>query len=121
MTASWATTQRFVFFTDDDDRLLVERLERARVEHLDRDALRLGLLGRLQRLVHEPADGDDRHVAPFAVDARLAERDRLELLRHVLLERVERPVLEEDDGVVVVDRRPEQAADVGRASTDTRP
>ena len=47
-------------------------------------------------------------------DARAADGDRLDFLRHVALDRVERPVLEEDDGIVVVDRRPEQSAYVFR-------
>ena len=102
-----------------DDRLLVEREERPRVDDLDRDAVLLRLLRRLQRLVDEAPGRDDRDVRALAVDARLAERDRLELLGHLALDRVERPVLEEDDRVVVVDRRPEEAADVlGRRRED---
>jgi hypothetical protein len=102
-----------------DDRLLVERLQRARIDHLDGDAVLLGVLGRLQRLVHEPADGDHGHVGALAQDARLAERDLLDLLRHLALERVQEPVLEEDDRVRVVDRRQQQAADVlGRGRVD---
>ncbi len=42
----------------------------------------------------------------------LPERDGLELVRDLALHRVQRPVLEEDDRVVVVDRRPEQPAHV---------
>src|SRR5256885_16918834 len=86
-------------------RSLVERLQRPRVDHLDRDALALGLLGRLQRLVDEPPRRHDGHVLALTVDARLAERDRLELLRYVFLDRVQDAVLEERHGVVVVDRR----------------
>src|SRR5256885_6386258 len=59
-------------------RSLVERLQRPRVDDLDRDAFALGLLGRLQRLVDEPPRGHDGHVLALAVDARLAERDRSE-------------------------------------------
>ena len=55
---------------------------------------------------------DHRDVGALADRARLAERDRLDLVRHVAFHRVEQPVLEEDDRVVVVDRRPEQAAHV---------
>ena len=95
-----------------DDRLLVEREKRPWVDDLDRDAVLLRLLRRLQRLVDEPPRRDDRHVGALAMDARLPERDRLELVRHLALDRIERAVLEEDDGVVVVDRRPEQAAHV---------
>ena len=69
-----------------DDRLLVERLQRPRVDDLDRDTLLLRLLGRLERLVDEPAGGDDRHVLALAMHARLAERDRLELVGHLFLD-----------------------------------
>src|SRR5205085_441805 len=81
----------------------VERLERARIPDLDRDALRVRLLRHLQRLVHEPTGRDDRHVRALAVHTALADRDRLQLLRHLLLEPVERAVLEADDRVVVVE------------------
>ena len=97
-----------------DDRLLVERLQGARVEHLDGDPELLGLVGRLQRLGHHPADRDHGHVCALAHDPRLAEGNRLELLGNVALERIEQPMLEEDDRVVVVDRAPEQAAHVLR-------
>ncbi len=55
---------------------------------------------------------------PLADDASLAERDGLELLGHLALHRVEEPVLEEDHRVVVVDRRPEEPAGVGRAGRE---
>jgi hypothetical protein len=48
------------------------------------------------------------------VHARLPDRDRLDLLRHLFLEAVERAVLEDDHGIVVVDRARQQAAHVGR-------
>src|SRR5688500_13598361 len=72
-----------------DERVLVERLQRSRIDHLNGDALLFGLLRRRQRLVHEPPGGDDRDVLPLAMDARLAERNRLELVRHLLLQAVE--------------------------------
>ena len=96
-----------------DDRVLVERQERARVDDLDGDALGLGLLRRRERLVDEPAGGDDGHVLALAVHARLADLDALDLVRHLVLQVVEGAVLEEDDGVVVVDRAPEEPARVG--------
>jgi hypothetical protein len=64
--------------------------------------------------VNEPPHCHDRDVVALAMKACLSERDRLELVRYFLLDRVERAVLEEEDGVVVVDRRPEQTAHVGR-------
>jgi hypothetical protein len=64
--------------------------------------------------VYEAAGGDDGDVLALANHARLTERDRLELVGHLFLEAVERPVLEEDDRVVLVDRAVEEPADVGR-------
>src|SRR5919198_1167435 len=106
-----------------DECLLVERLARARVDALHRDALALGLLGGAHRLVHQPSGGHDGHVVALAVHPRLPELDRLELVRHLLLDPVQRPVLEEDDWVVVVDRGVEEAAHVGgrRREDDLQP
>src|SRR4051812_33996946 len=56
-----------------DERLLVERLQRARVDDLDRDPFALRLLRRLEALVHEAAGGDHGHVLALAVDARASE------------------------------------------------
>ena len=72
-----------------------------------------------ERLMDEPPGRDHRHVRALAMDARPAERDRLDLVRYVALHRVQRAVLEEDDRVRVVDRGPEQAAHVlGRGGED---
>src|SRR5439155_11531215 len=49
------------------------------------------------------------------MNARLADRDRLQVVRHLFLDAVQRAVLEEEDRIVVVDRRPEEAPDVGRS------
>src|SRR5207302_10004038 len=95
-----------------DKRFLVERLQRARIDDLDGDSFLLRLLGGREGLVDESSGRDHRHVLAFAVHARLADRDRLDLLRNVALDAVQRPVLEEDDGVVVVDRAPQQSAHV---------
>ena len=67
-----------------------------------------------ERLVDEAAGGDHGDVVALAVDARLADLDPVDLVGHLALEVVERPVLEEDDRVVVVDRAPEEAARVRR-------
>ena len=89
------------------------------IDDLDGDPFLLGVLGSLHRLRHHPADRDDGHVGALAHHARLAERDRLDLVRHGPFQRVEQPVLEEDDGVVVVDRAPEEPAHVlGRRRVD---
>src|SRR5712691_2393375 len=97
-----------------NQRLLVERLQRARIDDLDGDALSFRLLRRAHRLVHEAAGRDHGYVLALPVHARLAEGDRLELVGDFFLDPVQRAVLEEDDGIVVVDRRPEQSAHVGR-------
>ena len=47
-----------------DERLLVERLERARVDDLDRDAFLLRLGGGRERLVDEPAGRDTVTSSP---------------------------------------------------------
>ena len=61
--ASWATTSRPVRRTDSTIASAVERLQRPRVDHLDRDpVLALELLGGLQRPVDLAADRDDGHV-----------------------------------------------------------
>ena len=49
--------------------------QRAQVQHLDRDALGVPALGRLERQVDADAVGDDRHVRALALDVGLAERD----------------------------------------------
>ena len=109
-TASWATTQRSSSARA-DDRLLVEGQERARVDDLDRDPVGLPLRRRPSRLV------DERPVATTVTSSPsrwtgLADLDAVDLVRHLALEVVERPVLEEDDRVVVVDRAPEEPARV---------
>ncbi len=62
--------------------------------------------------MHEPARGDDGHVLALAVDPRLADLDRLDLVGDLALDAVQRAVLEEDDRVVLVDGAPEEAAHV---------
>ena len=64
--------------------------------------------------MHEAPRCDDSDVLACAVDPGLSERDRLELVGHLALDRVQRAVLEENDGVVVVDRAPEEPAHVLR-------
>src|SRR6266516_3776291 len=97
-----------------DQRVLVEREQSPRIDDLDRDALLFRLLRRREGLVDEPAGCDHRHVLALTMGSRLSQRNRLELVRNVLLDAVQGPVLEEDDRVVVVDGRPEQPAHVRR-------
>ena len=96
-----------------EDRLRVERRERARVDHLGLDALRGQLLGRAERTVDRPAGGDDRHVAALAPDRGLAERDEVLAVRHLSVLEREQVVVEIDDRVVVADRGRHQALGVG--------
>src|SRR5262245_60136982 len=92
------------------DRLQVERDERARVDHLDVDPLGRELVGRGERLVHEPGEGDDGDVAARADDLRASDRNPL--ARGRFPAEVERLVLDEDHGIRVFDRGTEQAGGV---------
>src|SRR3954454_12233929 len=97
-----------------EERVGVERRRRRRVDDLALDPLAGQLRGRLLGEGHHPPERDDRHVAALADDVRLGERDRVRLLRHVALDRVEGLVLEEDDRVVVADRLDQEALGVVR-------
>jgi hypothetical protein len=114
VTASCATTARFVFLTEST---IVSSSSGCSVRGSTTSTETPFLLASSARASDS---WTSRPVAitvtssPSRWNARLADRDRLQLLGHVLLEPVQRAVLEEDDRVVVVDRRPEQAADVGR-------
>ena len=64
-------------------------------------------------------DADQRDVASRGEDARLAERNRIRLLRHVPFLKVKQPVLDEHHGVVVADAGRERALGVvGRGRRD---
>jgi hypothetical protein len=52
------------------DRCFVERREHAQVHDLGRHALGLEKRGGIRRVVHHPAVGDHRDVAPLPHDAR---------------------------------------------------
>ena len=70
----------------------------------------------LERAMDERPGGDHGHVAcPRGSTRALPIGIGSSFVGHLFLDRVEEPVLEEDHGVVVVDRRPEQTARVGRA------
>ena len=75
------------------------------VDDLHGDAVLLGLLGSLERFVDEPSGRDDGDVSALAVDPCLAERNRLELLGHLALDRTACGARRRRR-VVVVDRRP---------------
>ena len=105
VTASCAVTHRVVLRTE---LTIVSSSSGSSVPvyDLDGDALALGSCGCLERLVREATRRHHGHVLTLAVHTRLAERNRLELVRNLALDRVQRAVLEEHDGVVVVDRGP---------------
>ena len=58
-----------------EDRLHVERCDRARVDHFDRDASLGEPVGGSHRLVHHARQGDHRSVGAFPDDARRAEAE----------------------------------------------
>lgn len=100
-----------------DDRLEVERLDGAQVEHLHLDAvLLLEALGRDQALADTARGGDNGQVLADALDLGLTERnDKVVLLRglaHGEGLAVHELVLEDDDGVGVADGGFEQTLGV---------
>ena len=89
-----------------EQRFLVERLQRAQVEHLDRG---VELVGRALAERHHRAVGDERHVAPLAREPRLPERDDVLAVRHLAaLGPVDELRLEDHDRIGVADRGREQ-------------
>src|SRR5215212_3373307 len=73
------------------------------------------LLGGLQSAYDAVGVRDDRKVGSVPDDLCAADRnDLVVVLVDLALGVVERKALEEDDGVVVADRRLEQAAGIGR-------
>src|SRR5438309_58293 len=89
-----------------DDRLGVHRAQGSRIDHLDRQTLRVQLGGDLHRAVHHAHIGDDRHVPSLPAHDRLAEGNReVWVVGNLALDRVERLGLDEDHRVIVADRR----------------
>ena len=114
-TASWTTTTRFVFATD---AAIVSVSSGTSVRGSitsTLDALALELARGAQRVRDHRAERDDRDVGSLAARRAPAELDRVALLRHRhRLAEEEQLLLEEDHGVVVLDRRREQALRVER-------
>ncbi len=97
-----------------DDRLGVERAQRAQVDHLGVDAELFELGRRLGGVGHADGPGDDRHILAGAMDARLADGQHEVIeLRHLEALPVEDLVLKEDDGFGSRDRGLEQALGIG--------
>ena len=98
-----------------EHRLLVPGLDRHQVDDLHADAVVLEVGSRAERLVDETRHGDDGHVGALPLDVGLAQGDQMiRPLGDLALHGVQRLVLDEDDGVVVADRRLEEALDVVR-------
>ena len=96
-----------------EHRLLVERLEGAQVEHLDRRLAGERVGGALADGDHR-APGDERRVRPLARDARAAElHDVVALGDRPACGAVDELRLEHDHRVRVADRRGEQPLRVG--------
>ena len=96
------------------DRVLVEReIVRGSITSAEMPSLLEQLRGR-ERDPHHRARRHDRHVLADALDVGDAERDQVLAVGHLALDRVVHLVLDEDDGVVVTDRRLQQSLRVGR-------
>src|SRR6266581_927953 len=98
-----------------DDRGVIHRQQRPQVHYFHRYSVRfLQLLGRLQRFPQRRAVADDGKMLPFARDARLPDRrQNLFALRQLLLDTpVEPLVLEIEHGILVADRRLDEALGV---------
>ena len=119
---SSTTAMRFVFCTERQDRLDVERPERSQVDHLGRDALLGEQVRGGQAVVDALHRADERDVVAFANDRGLPERQRLAAACRPG-HRVQALVLEEDHRVVVADRGLQQPLRVGgrRRGDDLQP
>lgn len=92
---------------------LVPRLDAAQVEHLGRHAVGGQGIGGGQGGADGGSVGHDGDVRALAGHAQPAQRDRSRVLRQVPLGGVQRLVLDEDDGVGVVDGGAQKAVGVG--------
>src|SRR4051794_13246402 len=102
-----------------EDRLLVERAERAQVDHLDRRAFQIGR--RLERQRHHLAVCDHAEIRPLARDASLADRRLVAPLGHLALRAaVEVLVLHDSRGLgsrIAAASRPLASSGVDGATT----
>jgi hypothetical protein len=88
------------------DRVEVERPERARIDDLSVDVVLVReLFSRLSGGYGHARHADDGHIVALASDGGLAEAHRVAVLGHLAALAVEGLVLDEDDGVVVADGR----------------
>src|SRR5712671_4163600 len=97
-----------------EQRLRVERHERAHVDHRRGDAVLAGEhFRRLQRAGNHGGERDHRDVLPFAQHLRFSERLDVLALGNLAFVREQALVLEKDDGIRISYRRGEQALRVG--------
>ncbi len=97
-----------------DQRLLIQRPERARIDHFGADIELFQQFRRAQRHVHHAAGGDQRDIAAFALHVSHAERNGVLLRRYRAFELEHHLVFEEDHRVFVADSRLEQPLGVIR-------
>ncbi len=93
------------------NRVLIHGDQSPQVQHFDRYAFPLQHRSRFETLPHHRRPGHDRQLAPFPSDPSLPDRrQELLTLREVLLDSaIQIFVLEEDDGIVVSNRRLDQS------------
>ena len=96
-----------------EDRVLVQRHERAQIEHLGVDAIHDQKSGGLQAGGDHGRPRNERHIAAPALHVRLAERDDILAFGNLLLHLLKPLVLHEDHGVVVPDGRDDEAFGIG--------
>lgn len=96
-----------------EDRFLVERHQRARVDNLGLDAGLSEFVRRLQRARDHVRPGDEGDVLARPLDVGLAEFDDVLAVRHQPLGHVEVLVLQEHYRIVLAQRVFEQALGVG--------
>ncbi len=84
---------------------------RTQVDHLCREAVRLGELRRCgEALAERAAGGDDRDVGALAAHRGVRDVDGTRLLVDLGLERIEQRVLEDEHRIRLLERREEHAA-----------
>src|SRR5206468_3075543 len=88
-----------------EERPVVERDERAGVDHFYVDSSLGELLGRCNALEGHPPPGDDRAVGALAPDRSFAEWDDIVALGALAPRPVEVEVLDIVDGIWIADRR----------------
>ena len=101
---AWSTsTTRPVFVDRLQDRLQIQRRNRARIDHFRVDAFLCELLRRGERARNHPARCNDRDVASGATDLGLTERHQMLTIRNFAVLERQHVVVQEYHRVVVPD------------------